>query len=484
MQSPAQELITLNSTAFSSLELETVLKAGLDRVVGILGADGGWIGLGDERFLEVVCRCGVFGDRAEAIVAVENDVVGRALREWEPVLVQDAAASPWAPRPLLREGVATLVVLPLQTHGSALGVLVVASRRPRDYSSGEIDSARAAGNELASAIERALVFRGQLDRIERQRLVLEAAETINRSLDSFSLESTILAEAARLVRAPKAALLAVRGDVLVAQEVYGFGDKFKRLFVVPLEGSPFARAVLSGETVAAEDVDPDEVGEMDIAGKEGYRAFLTAPLRSHRGTYGVLALFYDTPRSFVDDEKVVLRTFAIQAAIALDNRRLMREKDQMAVRDGLTGAHNRSYLELTLERVGKELRRNGGVVSILFVDLDGLKKVNDNHGHRAGDELLRQLATLLMESCRATDIVARYGGDEFVVLMPGTDTEGAGHVVLKVQEAIARYNAAATGPLRLSASIGVHTAGADEVADLLNEADRRMYATKRRRARG
>ena len=197
--------------------------------------------------------------------------------------------------------------------------------------------------------------------------------------------------------------------------------------------------------MAAEDVDPDEVSELDIAGKEGYRAFLTAPLRSHRGTYGVLALFYDTPRSFVDDEKVVLRTFAIQAAIALDNRRLMREKDQMAVRDGLTGAYNRSYLELTLERVGKELRRNGGVVSILFVDLDGLKKVNDNHGHRAGDELLRQLATLLMESCRATDIVARYGGDEFVVLMPGTDAEGAGHVVLKVQDAIARYNAAGSG---------------------------------------
>ena len=87
-----------------------------------------------------------------------------------------------------------------------------------------------------------------------------------------------------------------------------------------------------------------------------------------------------------------------------------------------------------------------------------------------------------MESCRATDVVARYGGDEFVVLMPGTDAEGAGHVVLKVEEAIARHNAAASGPLRLSASIGVHTAGAADVADLLHEADRRMYATKRRRA--
>lgn len=483
-----QELATLNSivsTINSSLDVEALLGAGLGKVVEIVGADGGWIALGDERSLDVVCHRGVSDDYAAAVAALPgNDgVVGLVLRERETVIVDDAAISPLVPRPLLREGVTALLALPLKAQSTLLGLLVVVTRTPRTYSANDISIARTACDELAVAIERALVFREQLDRIERQRLLLEAAETVNRSLDSFSLETTILAEATRIVRAQKSALLVVRGDVLVAQEVYGFGDKFKQLFVVPLEGSLFGRAVLRGETVAVADVGSEEASETDAAIEEGYRAFLAAPLQSYRGTSGVIALFYDAPQRFGDDEKMLLRTFAIQAAIALDNRRLMREKDQMAVRDGLTGVYNRSYLELTLERTTKELRRNGGVVSILFLDLDDMKKVNDTHGHPAGDRLLRELATLLRDSCRDTDIVARYGGDEFVVLMPGTDGEGARHVALKVEEAIERHNTDAPGPVRLSVSMGMHTAGEADVDYLLHEADRRMYAMKRRRAR-
>jgi GAF domain-containing protein len=273
----------------------------------------------------------------------------------------------------VREGVATLVALPLETQSALLGVLVVCTRRPVTRPTEELQAAYALAGELAVAIERALLLRRQSDRIARQQLLLEAAETVNRSLDSPSLETTILAEASRLMHAQRSAVLVVRGDVLLAQEVHGFSDRFKQLFVVPLEGSPFGRAVLTGETLAGDDFGSDAIGDVSIAAAGEYRAFLAAPLQSYRGTYGTLALFYDTPQRFGDDDKMMLRAFAIQAAIALDNRRLMREKDQMAVRDGLTGVYNRSYLEMTLERTGKELRRNGGVVSVLFLDLDNMK---------------------------------------------------------------------------------------------------------------
>ena len=101
---------------------------------------------------------------------------------------------------------------------------------------------------------------------------------------------------------------------------------------------------------------------------------------------------------------------------------------------------NRSYLELTLDQTMHAVHRNGGLVSLLFIDVDDLKTVNDQRGHQAGDRVLRDLARLLADSCRETDTVARYGGDEFVVLMPDTDARGARQVLAKIDKAIERRN--------------------------------------------
>ena len=473
------------ASAGGSLDLETVLNVGLDRVIETLRLDGGWISLDLDLTLELVCHRGLSQD---FVATIAGAPLGRAAEDLaftsrETVIVGDAATSPLVPPSALREGIATMLVLPLKSRSRVLGVLTAVTRGPRSYSADECGVAEAIGAELAVAIEQALLIQAQRDRLDRQRLLLDAAETVNRSVDSASLETNILAEAARLVDAQKAALLAVRGDVLVAKEVYGLSDRFKQLFVVPLEDSLFGKALLDGETVAVEDVGAEGATAVRLSDEGGYRSLLTSPLQSHRGTYGALAVFYDRTRAFREYDKTLFRTFATHATIALDNRRLIQEKDQMAVLDGLTGVYNRSYLELTLERATKEVRRNGGAVSILFLDLDDMKKLNDTYGHQAGDRALRELATLLRASCRETDIVARYGGDEFVVLMPATDEKGAERVAVKVDEAIARHNATTEGPVHLSASVGRHTAGAADINDVLHEADRRMYAMKRSRGR-
>jgi diguanylate cyclase (GGDEF)-like protein len=315
----------------------------------------------------------------------------------------------------------------------------------------------------------------------RSRQLLEAAVTINLSLDSSSLEATILAEAARLVGVHQAVLLMSRGDVLVAQEALGLSDRSRRSLVVPLEGSVFGRALLSGETVVVEDVRATANAAV-APWADDCGSLLVAPLQTHRTAYGALVLLASEARAFGEDELAIVRTFAIHAAIALDNRRLMREKERLAVRDGLTDVYNRGYLELALERTARDLRRNGGSASVLFFDVDGMKTINDTYGHQAGDRLLVTLATLLQQCCRDTDVVARYGGDEFVVLMPGTGAEGARRVAAEVEAALARHNKTASDATRLSVSSGAHSVDADAIESLLREADRRMYATKRSRA--
>ena len=315
------------------------------------------------------------------------------------------------------------------------------------------------------------------------RRLLEAAETINSSLESASLDAIILGEATRLVGAQRSVLLVAKGDALVAQETFGVSDECRALFVVPLEDPLFGHAVLTGDTVVVDDVGAAESGSIDPFCLDECRSVMVTPLQSHRAAYGALVLLDERPGRFGEEEQAMIRTFAVQAAIAFDNRRLMREKDQMAVRDGLTGAYNRSYLEVAMERAAKDVRRNGGEVSILFCDVDAMKDVNDTYGHQAGDALLKDLASLLGQCCRETDVVARYGGDEFVLLMPGTDAGGARQVALNVEAALVRYNAGIAAPARLSASVGLHSAGAAGIDDLLREADSRMYAAKRSRGR-
>ncbi len=472
-------------TGNSVFDVASVLESGLDEVVVGLQAAGGWISLLREDTLEPACHRGITPECAASIASrpsVEGPA-GTALTSRDVVVVADTMLRPLPLAPREGEGAGVLLVVPLEGETRALGVLAIASRGAHVHSQAEIDFVRATASKLAAAVEHALLFREQLKYIERQHRLLEAAETISRSIDSGALEATILAEATRLMDAQKSALLAVRGDVLVATEVFGLSDKSKELFVVPLESSPLGRAVLSGGTVVVADTEPDATLPPELDGGDDWQVLLATSLQSYRGTYGAICLFFDHPRDVREQEQTLFRTFAAHATISLDNRRLMQEKDQMAVRDGLTGVYNRSYLELALGRTSKEVRRNGGTASVLFLDVDGMKEANDTYGHQAGDTLLCDLAALLEESCRETDIVARYGGDEFVVLMPGADEEGAGRVAGKIEAMIAGRNNAVEGPLRLSVSMGLHSADGRDIDRLLQEADRRMYATKRLRAR-
>ena len=488
MERRNQELVALNSIVAAvnaSLDLDTVLSMGLEKVLEILQVDAGWVSMHADRTFTMASHRGVSSAFAEAMHTGSwgEGIVGVVAEAQQTVLIADVASGP-VPLPMAgREGLVSMLGVPLKAQGQLLAVLAVATRQSRSFSAEDIYFAAAAGAQLAAAIERALLFRQQLQRAAHERRLLEAAETVNRSLDSPSLPRVILAEATAVMDAQKSALLMVHEDTLIAEEVHGLSDDYRRLFLVPLNESLSGRAILDGLTVAVSDVDEEPLVDAELVREGGYRAFLTAPLQSYKGTSGALTVYYDEARPFTEDDQTLLRTFAVQAAIALDNRLLMHEKDQMAVRDGLTGVFNRSYLEMTLERTIMDLRRNGGRASILFLDVDDLKSVNDGRGHQAGDRLLQDLAGLLVESCRESDIVARYGGDEFVVLMPGTDDDGAHSVSDKIADANKRHNAGRPDDPPLSASLGMHTAGGKDVATLLQEADRRMYAMKRARQR-
>jgi len=165
----------------------------------------------------------------------------------------------------------------------------------------------------------------------------------------------------------------------------------------------------------------------------------------------------------------------------LDNARLFEQVHHLAVSDPLTGLANYRRLLDVLENETERTDRTGRPFSVLLLDLDGLKKINDNFGHLFGSRAICRLADVLRVHCRAVDTAARYGGDEFALVLPESTEDDAHRVANRVREVLAND----TEQPPLSASIGISTYRGDgeRIEKLLSEADQDLYAEKAKRAK-
>jgi diguanylate cyclase (GGDEF)-like protein len=218
-----------------------------------------------------------------------------------------------------------------------------------------------------------------------------------------------------------------------------------------------------------------QVGDPD-AGPER----LELPLQAGGTSFGSLVLF-GPESSALDVETASL--LVGHAVIALENARLHRILEQQALVDALTGLANRRAAEQALTVELARAVRFGSPLSLVFADLDHFKQVNDRFGHPSGDLVLRELAAVLAATVREIDLAARWGGEEFCLILPGTDLAGAAQLAERVRTALAeRTILTAEGlPLHVTASFGV--AGQPPLAsaeELIASADAALYDAKRR----
>ncbi|HWC31566.1 MAG TPA: diguanylate cyclase, partial [Actinomycetota bacterium] len=283
-------------------------------------------------------------------------------------------------------------------------------------------------------------------------------------------------------------LRASAGTIFLATE----GEGELRLKVARGYEAPTEAVLPPGRGIAGRAAGGDPVlvagGDVDVVSAIEPQAdtAIAVPLIRWDRVLGVIALYgRSVPDPFRKHDVDTLASFAAQTSVAIENVLLHEEAERLSITDGLTGIFNRRYLQLSLRREIERAQRFGRSVSLLMLDLDRFKDVNDEHGHQRGDEVLVELARRVMGEIRTQiDQFARYGGEEFVILLPETPCDGALVVAEKIRKAVAaRPFTSQTGPpVRVTVSIGVaaYPDDGESADDLLRTADAALYRAKER----
>ena len=374
----------------------------------------------------------------------------------------------------------SMLLAPMLFDDQVLGVLVLSKLGLNRFSDDDLRllviyasfAAQAMAN--ADTTER---LRHQSLALERQlrsqRELLQITESLLTTLDPRAVLDSITERLERLISSDNIAIEVVdpATGLLTPLAARGVHAAYFMEPWEPGESGVATWVVEHDEPVYIRDEREDpRVNHRDDGPAEG--SLIVVPLRSRGGAIGVLTIErLGVGNTFSFDEFELVQLFAAQVSIALQNAEVFQAVQVRARTDGLTGLLNHATFEEWLERIVKE----GAPFSLIMLDLDNFRDVNNGRGHQAGDELLRIIAAGLVRAGRDTDLVFRYGGDEFAFLLPHTDGAGA---LLAAERA--RHAVLATDPA-ISASVGVATFPFDGTtpADILLAADRACFVAKR-----
>lgn len=226
--------------------------------------------------------------------------------------------------------------------------------------------------------------------------------------------------------------------------------------------------------------DPRFFDEIDKESKFVTKNILCAPLVSRDRTLGVIEMLNrEIQDGFSNDDLELVQILVNPAAVAIDNAFLFQRAQKLTIQDDLTELYNSRHLNRCLDVEIERARRSETPMGLIFLDLDGFKGVNDTFGHLQGSQTLIDVASLIQDAARKTDIVGRYGGDEFMLILPGTDQEGAVATAERIRQAIASFR---LQKLSMTASIGIaiYPHHGTTKHDLIRKADAAMYAVKDR----
>lgn len=320
--------------------------------------------------------------------------------------------------------------------------------------------------------------------VERERLVYWISNAVRSSVHIQQVLETTVEKIGTTLGVSRCLLLRSL-DGLEQQQVFEFTQKeipsVKELFHTE-NGREFTKVALSS-TIPQDLIDPDHDTQSKYDRKFlqqlGIRSGLTVPLVMRESVLGVLFLQdCRETRAWSIDDISLIGSLADNLSVAIENADLHAEREMQATTDGLTGVANRRSFNEMLAREFERARRYGEPLSLIVIDLDHLKKINDTQGHQMGDRAIRSLGLTLKQSCRSVDLPARYGGEEFCLLLPNTDITMAEQLAERLRRLINEAEVPGVGQISASLGVANYPLHADDPDLLFTRADEALYQAK------
>ena len=470
-------LYDASQAVLSAVDLDDVLTQILTIVRDHFQAHNGAVLLLDREQQELYVRAHL-GRSAVHVgyrVPIDQGLTGAAARLKRPVYAPDVSTDL---RYLAKVSeTRSEVAVPLLVRDELMGVLDLQSEEPDHFSGEMIDLLTLFSTQASMALEHARLHSLERRRAEQLEAINAVARQTTAVVDLDELLTVVCHVLLEWFRMDHVAVLLVEGETLRLRAHEGH---LTPSFTMGAKLSPgtglAARALTTGRSVM----------ENDVANVDGYvtgfaetQSEICVPLIFFGEKLGVLALDSARKNSFDAEDKQPLESVADICAAAIQNASNFDRMKQLAYVDGLTGMHNRRFFEM---RIVEELERAGrfqGRLSVIMVDIDNFKKLNDEFGHLLGDEILRSVSSILKQQLRKMDMVCRYGGDEFAILVPETTGDNALRVAEKLRRQIETHDFPGV-PRPVTISCGVadyptHGVTRDEV---VAAADSALYTAK------
>jgi diguanylate cyclase (GGDEF)-like protein len=411
-----------------------------------------------------------------------NSVVGWVAEHGEPQIVNDVRQDPRYSA--IDPRVLSEIAVPIKREGRTIGVLNIEDDETDAFTESDLRLLTTLASQVAIALDNVRLYEEAKRRITELSALHDVGTTVSSTLRLDALLDQVCRILSDTFHYNKIAIMIVdrNAEELVFKASLGYDNILKemgRRLKIGREGIT-GMVAATGEPIMVKDVTQSQ-HYVSIDGKT--RSELAVPLKIKQQVVGVLNVESDNVNAFDQVDQRLLTTLASQVAVALENARLYEETEQLAVTDGLTGLNNHRFFQSFFDRELNRARRYNHPLSLIMMDIDHFKKINDTLGHPVGDKVLIEVARLLREQARDVDLVARYGGEEFMLVLPETKKSEAQLLAERIRVAVEknRFEAEEAKNIgRVTISLGVSGFPDDgsEKDEIIDKVDKALYRAK------